>query len=83
MCFMVLSGQTQRVLRPPHTCNDQLDVHMGEGQCGRGQARLNTSGSFVCVCVCVCACVSALRCTCISTAVCALYFRKPELNGLR
>lgn len=42
VCFMVLSGQTQRVLRPPRSRNKQPDLHT-RGRDRVGMARLNMS----------------------------------------
>lgn len=42
VCFMVLSGQTQRVFRPPRSHNNQPDLHTW-GRDRVGKARLNMS----------------------------------------
>lgn len=64
MCFMVLSGQTQRLLRPPHTCNNQPDART-RGRVRVGEDRPDSTrlaASSVCVCALLGVRVCPLQC---------------------
>ncbi len=74
MCFMVLSGQTQRVLRPPHTRNDHTHTHTHTR--GRVSVDEDRPDSTHLAALSVCVCVCPMQCM-----LCVL--GKPELAGLR
>lgn len=76
VCFMVLSGQTQRVFRPlALVITSQTYTHGG----GTGWTRPDSTclSSFKCVCAHV-MCAHTFLSKCVLTAAYALYFRKHE-----